>query len=105
MKSGNNNIIYLIRSLRGLNEEMQLKRLAEDVTQSERQGVGAAETRCFCCPCHCVVASWLLSTFLLITPSFKWKLLPGRDPVARRESPSASQLALSAPPGRIVRLM
>ena len=56
MESGNNNIIYLVRSLRGLNEKMQLKRLAEDVTQSERQEVGVVATHCLCCGCHCVVS-------------------------------------------------
>lgn len=63
MESGNNNIIYLIMLLRGLNEEMQLKCLAEDVAQSKSQGVGVAETRCFCCRCHCVV-SFLASEHL-----------------------------------------
>ena len=56
MESGNNNIIYLVRLLRGLNEKMQFKRLAEDVTQSKRQEVGVAEMHCFCCSCHCVVS-------------------------------------------------
>ena len=52
MESGNNNIIYLIRLLRGLNEETQLKRLAEDVTQSKSQEVGVVETRSFRCSCQ-----------------------------------------------------